>query len=265
MTYKARIVDKLLQGQLACMGTVLVEGTKWCGKTAKDCMKKILLTALCCFGLASLSMTAYAQRPQSGPHSHHAEAPAQPRSHHHHHHHPAEEKAEVIYTASEEQVEAILTYLKSLNFESDRAKAAQLCVTICPVAADDIARMVQCFSFEEEKKKFAIYAFDYCPDPENYAVIINQFTFDRTKLEVAKAIVESFPMYAREIAGITRVFSFDSDRLTIAKAAYPSCLDKWEYDKVIVTFSFASNQNQLRNFMQQEDEKAKREDGHGQE
>lgn len=33
MEYKNRIVDKLLKDQLDCMGAVLIEGPKWCGKT----------------------------------------------------------------------------------------------------------------------------------------------------------------------------------------------------------------------------------------
>lgn len=215
-------------------------------------MKKLLLTILCCFALANLSMTANAQRPQSGPRSHHAEAPMQPHSHRHHHHH----KETVTITATEEQVEAILTYLKSLNFDSDRSKAAQLCLTICPVSADGMARMMKCFSFEEEKKNFATFAFDYCPDPENYMLVIDQFTFERSKKDVANAIVEKFPMYAREIARIVRVFSFEDDRLAFAKAAYPSCLDKEAFDEVINTLSFQNNKDRLRAFMKEVDEKA---------
>lgn len=33
MEYRNRIVDKLLKDQLQCMGAVLIEGPKWCGKT----------------------------------------------------------------------------------------------------------------------------------------------------------------------------------------------------------------------------------------
>lgn len=33
MEYRERIIDQLLREQLACMGGVLVEGPKWCGKT----------------------------------------------------------------------------------------------------------------------------------------------------------------------------------------------------------------------------------------
>lgn len=33
MEYRKRIVDNLLDEQLQCMGAVLIEGTKWCGKT----------------------------------------------------------------------------------------------------------------------------------------------------------------------------------------------------------------------------------------
>ena len=33
ISYKARIADKLLKDQLDAAGVVLIEGTKWCGKT----------------------------------------------------------------------------------------------------------------------------------------------------------------------------------------------------------------------------------------
>lgn len=44
MVYKKRIVDELLKDQLNCMGAVLVEGPKWCGKTttAEQCAESIL-------------------------------------------------------------------------------------------------------------------------------------------------------------------------------------------------------------------------------
>lgn len=44
MEYKKRIVDELLKDQLDCMGAVLVEGPKWCGKTttAEQCAGSIL-------------------------------------------------------------------------------------------------------------------------------------------------------------------------------------------------------------------------------
>lgn len=44
MEYKKRIVDELLKDQLDCMGGVLIEGPKWCGKTttAEQCAASVL-------------------------------------------------------------------------------------------------------------------------------------------------------------------------------------------------------------------------------
>ena len=33
MEYKNRVADTQIKEQLSCMGAVLIEGTKWCGKT----------------------------------------------------------------------------------------------------------------------------------------------------------------------------------------------------------------------------------------
>ena len=44
MEYRKRIIDQQLQEQLSCMGAVLIEGPKWCGKTtsAEHMAKSVL-------------------------------------------------------------------------------------------------------------------------------------------------------------------------------------------------------------------------------
>lgn len=232
-------------------------------------MNRLLSTLFCSLALSLITLPAAAQHPQSAPRSHHAEAPASRhegtsphadphhRPHAHHHHHIQEPVTEEeYYVATEEQVNDIITYIKGLSFDDGKLKAAKLCISICPVAAADMAKLLDCFNFEQTKKELAEFAFEYCPDKENYALVIKGFTFENTKVEVATACVSRFPMYAIEIAKLAELFSFDNNRLTVLKAAYPNCIDKEYFAVALETFTFQSSRNEMRTYMNKVDAQA---------
>lgn len=70
---------------------------------------------------------------------------------------------------------------------------------------------------------------------------------DSNKLRMAKNYVASNPLTAEQIAGISREFSFDNNRLDFAKHAYATCYDKSNYFLLKDTFTFSSNYNNLLN------------------
>ncbi|NGF74873.1 DUF4476 domain-containing protein [Fluviicola sp. SGL-29] len=70
---------------------------------------------------------------------------------------------------------------------------------------------------------------------------------DSNKLRMAKNYVASNSLTAEQIAGISKEFSFDNNRLDFAKHAYASCYDKNNYFLLKDTFTFSSNYNNLLN------------------
>lgn len=68
---------------------------------------------------------------------------------------------------------------------------------------------------------------------------------DSNKLRMAKNYVSTNPLTTEQIAGISREFSFDSNRLEFAKHAYATCYDKNNYFMLKETFTFSSNYNSL--------------------
>lgn len=70
---------------------------------------------------------------------------------------------------------------------------------------------------------------------------------DSNKLRMAKNYVASNPLTSEQIAGISREFSFDNNRLDFAKHAYANCYDKSNYFLLKDTFTFSSNYNSLLN------------------
>lgn len=82
----------------------------------------------------------------------------------------------------------------------------------------------------------------------SYNLFLNSLrneSMDSNKLRMAKNYVASNPLTAEQIAGINRIFSFDSNRLDFAKYAYATCYDKNNYFLLKDTFTFSSNYNSL--------------------
>lgn len=74
---------------------------------------------------------------------------------------------------------------------------------------------------------------------------IEQCSFDRNRLELAKQVVRTNGMHADQIAAIARLFSFDSYRLDFAQFAYRHCFDPANYFMVAETLNFQSNVRRL--------------------
>jgi len=79
--------------------------------------------------------------------------------------------------ASPEQVKEIISYPKSLSFDKERLQAAMLCVKLCPIASEDLGRIIKTFSFEDGRIELLKMAYPYCPDKRHYYEAVNQLSF----------------------------------------------------------------------------------------
>lgn len=94
--------------------------------------------------------------------------------------------------ASPEQVKEILHYIKSLSFDNDKLSAALLCVKLCPIAAEDMARIVKLFSFEDARVEFLKKAYPYCPDKHHYREAIKNLSFLSSRDDVYNYIEKHY-------------------------------------------------------------------------
>lgn len=89
------------------------------------------------------------------------------------------------------------------------------------------------------------------------AVEFNQFreticnnSFDDTKLAVATQAISCNYFTAAQVKDMIELFSFENNKLGLAKSAYRSCIDKNNYYVVSNAFSFESSKEELARFLQ---------------
>ena len=82
-----------------------------------------------------------------------------------------------IMCATPEELSMTLRVLEDLSFDDKRVEVAQLAVMLGHFCTDDLARMAKKFSFDDNRKKFLVYAYDYCEDPQNYFSLHRVFEF----------------------------------------------------------------------------------------
>jgi len=73
--------------------------------------------------------------------------------------------------------------------------------------------------------------------------------FDSDKLAIAQQAVTSNGVTADQVARIVSMFTFESSKLKIAKAAYANCVDRNNYYLVNNAFTFSSSIRELNTFI----------------
>ena len=81
----------------------------------------------------------------------------------------------VVKRATSQQVTDIVRVLKKEISSSRKLDIAKLCVTLCPVSVDGLAKMGETFSFDSDRLEFYKFAYDYCPDNERYLFLKDTF------------------------------------------------------------------------------------------
>ena len=98
----------------------------------------------------------------------------------------------VIECATSEQMRMALNVLDDLSFDDKRLEVANLCVVLGHFCTDDLARIAQKFSFDDNRKKFLIFAHDYCEDPQNYYYLHDVFDFESNFEDMMKAVMPGY-------------------------------------------------------------------------
>ena len=77
-------------------------------------------------------------------------------------------------------------------------------------------------------------------------------SYDNTRLILAKQIVAQNLMKASQIAEICKLFSFESNRLELAKYAYSHCGEKNRYYLVNASFAYDATKRELDEFIKEQ-------------
>lgn len=147
-------------------------------------MKKIILT----FILSLVMLPAFAQHYDNNHHNnHHHDVPSRHDGDHHHHGDHVV-PAPMIRIASPEEVAIISNYIDGLMSSSSRLEAIKLCMQLAPMAAEDLAMIVNKITFDNDKLEALQFCYPLCPNKENYVVAIEQLTFQSNKEKLYKFI-----------------------------------------------------------------------------
>jgi hypothetical protein len=79
---------------------------------------------------------------------------------------------------------------------------------------------------------------------------IKKQSFEDSKVKTAKQVVSANCLNTNQVMQIANLFSFDDNKLEIAKYAYDFCIEPQSYYKVNGIFSFSSNADELSDYVQ---------------
>ena len=86
-------------------------------------------------------------------------------------------------------------------------------------------------------------------DFEEAMTLLSKETFDDTRLATAKQIVANNPMTVNQIMEICQLFTFESNKLELAKFAYPYCIEKNKYYMLNEVFTYDSSKKELNEYL----------------
>lgn len=86
-------------------------------------------------------------------------------------------------------------------------------------------------------------------DFDEAMALLSKETFDDTRLATAKQIVANNPMAVNQIAQICRLFTYESNKLELAKFAYPSCIEKNKYYMLNEVFTYDGSKQELNDYI----------------
>lgn len=143
--------------------------------------------------------------PPQGQYDHHhndphrGNQPGQPGHHGSHHgnqpgHHQPTPPPPAPVVANAEQLQWALQVIQKQSYDDKRMEIAKLCVVLCPFQVRDLARMADCFTMEDRKVDFLIFAHHYCPDKENYPMLRGTL---RYQSDYDKLMERVYPGYRR--------------------------------------------------------------------
>lgn len=96
--------------------------------------------------------------------------------------------AEPVRKISSSDMNAIIKALRNESYDSTRSKIAKMIVRGSVLNSRQIADMAKTFSYDSNRYKFLVYAYDSCIDPQNYAVAANTLEFSSNRSDLMRNI-----------------------------------------------------------------------------
>ena len=84
---------------------------------------------------------------------------------------------ERVECATPDQMKMVIKAMKKESFDDGRLELGKLCVVLGHFCTNDLYRMAEMFSFDDNRLEFLKYAYRYCEDPENYYTLKDVFSF----------------------------------------------------------------------------------------
>lgn len=108
--------------------------------------------------------------------------------------HGRDHRQEQRYTrcATPEQMQMVMAVLENQSFDDKKLEVAKLCVNLGHFCVSDLAQIAGKFSFDDNRKKFLIYAYAYCEDPQNYYMLKESFSFRSNFDEMMETVMPGY-------------------------------------------------------------------------
>ena len=84
---------------------------------------------------------------------------------------------------------------------------------------------------------------------DNFKQTMQKESFDNTRMNIAKQVIGSNYFTTAQIKDVLQLFSFESNKLDIAKYAYKNTIDKGNYFSLTDCFTFSSNKDELMQYI----------------
>lgn len=96
--------------------------------------------------------------------------------------------AEPVRKVSSSDMNAIIKALKNESYDSTRSKIAKMIVRGSMLTSRQIADMGKTFTYDSNRYKFLLYAYDSCIDPQNYTIAANTLEFNTNRSDLMRNI-----------------------------------------------------------------------------
>ena len=95
---------------------------------------------------------------------------------------------EPVRKISSSDMNTIIKVLKNESYDSTRGKLANMIASGSILTSRQIADMAKTFSYDSNRYKFLLYAYESCVDPENYVIAVNTLEFSSNRNELMRKI-----------------------------------------------------------------------------
>lgn len=85
---------------------------------------------------------------------------------------------------------------------------------------------------------------------DNFKQTLRSESFDNTRMNIAKQVINANYFTTAQIKEVVQLFSFENNKLDIARYAYKNTLDKNNYFSLTDCFSFSNNKDELIRYIQ---------------